>query len=579
MAKMIPSDRREFHNSKGEERVFYALRALPEDVTVIHSFRWLHPGSMRVVKGQFPAQGEGDFVIFDRSQGVMVIEVKGGDIWCKAGQWYQRNRKTGKVEFIYPEEQASNTAYRIVEEVKARIPEARALLVCHAVWFPDGAVERSSLPMNCPSEIVFDAEDVARPGPAIGKAFAYWRKALPEFGGISHETAPKVLGALAPTLSMVRSVRQTLDEREEELVQFTREQAGVVDYLDEQVHAAIHGAAGTGKTLVALAKACRLASPNEPVLFLCYNSALKEYLQRNHAQPNVHFATFDGLVRELIGPGGTLEDAEDAFVAHLLEDRDVPYTHVIIDEGQDFESDWLEALSYKFRDGAFYVFYDRHQFIQRGDPKWLDDVSCRLVLTRNCRNTDAVARVAYRAAGIAVAPTLGVSGPKPSIHLIANDAEAIRIASQLLDAAVQKSKLPPREIAVLSLETLPDDSPWRSLRVAGAALQDRPGQGQATLTTVRKFKGLEAALVMIMDADFRKAGDADWRRRLYVACSRARHAVHIFTTTPESDLGDATKAFAGTEKVRPSWRTLARLLGARLHEGEIDDPFKEPGAR
>jgi hypothetical protein len=33
MAKMIPSDRREFHGSKGEERAFLALRSLPEDVT------------------------------------------------------------------------------------------------------------------------------------------------------------------------------------------------------------------------------------------------------------------------------------------------------------------------------------------------------------------------------------------------------------------------------------------------------------------------------------------------------------------------------------------------------------------
>ena len=41
-------------------------------------------------------------------------------------------------------------------------------------------------------------------------------------------------------------------------------------------------------------------------------------------------------------------------------------------------------------------------------------------------------------------------------------------------------------------------------------------------------------------------------------------------------LGDAIRALAGTEKVRPSFRALARQLGARIG-GASDDPFNEPG--
>ena len=133
--------------------------------------------------------------------------------------------------------------------------------------------------MNCPSEIVLDAEDIVRPSQAINRVFTYWRKALPGRRPIPREKATSVVEALAPTFSLVRSVRQALDEREAELVQLTHEQARVVQYLDEQTHAAVHGAAGTGKTMVALEKARRLASQIAPVLFLCYNLALKEYLQ------------------------------------------------------------------------------------------------------------------------------------------------------------------------------------------------------------------------------------------------------------------------------------------------------------
>jgi superfamily I DNA and RNA helicase len=89
---------------------------------------------------------------------------------------------------------------------------------------------------------------------------------------------------------------------------------------------------------------------------------------------------------------------------------------------------------------------------------------------------------------------------------------------------------------------------------------------------VRRFKGLEATLVIIVDVDFTRAVNEEWRRRLYVACSRARHAVHIVTITKEPDLGEALRAFAGTSKVRPSWRALSRHLGVRLAGGNLD-PF------
>ena len=44
-------------------------------------------------------------------------------------------------------------------------------------------------------------------------------------------------------------------------------------------HGLIAGATGTGKTVMAVEKAKRHADNGEKVLFLCYNSFLKDYLQ------------------------------------------------------------------------------------------------------------------------------------------------------------------------------------------------------------------------------------------------------------------------------------------------------------
>lgn len=578
MARMIPTVPRDFHGSQGEERVFRALRSMPDEIVVIHSFRWLHPGNARVLTRRLSAQGEGDFVLLDPARGVMVVEVKGGDVWCERGEWRQRNRKTSFEDVISPGTQASDTMYRIRLEVVEKVPAARDLLFCHAVWFPDGVIDRTNLPMSYHTDMTLDAEDVARPARAIQRAFGYWHSILPGRHGVGSATAKLVLDTLTPTLSIVRSVRQTFDEREERMVQLTREQARVIDFLDEQPHAAILGAAGTGKTLLAIEKARRLASPSNPVLFLCYNSALRQHLEAHHAQPSVRYLTFHGLARELMGRNEPLDRATQALIEHLADDAPIPYDHVIVDEGQDFDRDWLEFLRYRFRDTAFYVFYDRYQAIQgEADTRWLDEISCRLVLTRNCRNTDPIARVAYRAGGLKITPALGLDGPLPVLHCAADISETESIVSALIQEACTGHKIEPHEIAILTLETLNEGSPWRRDRIGGQRVAEKPQVDCVTVTTVRRFKGLEAALVIVVDVDFARAVHEDWRRRLYVACSRARHAVHIVTTTQESELGEALRALAGNEKVRVKWSSLARHLGVRLEGGHID-PFNKPRA-
>jgi hypothetical protein len=237
----------------------------------------------------------------------------------------------------------------------------------------------------------------------------------------------------------------------------------------------------------------------------------------------------------------------------------------------------LAALQLRFQNRAFYVFFDRYQLIQgEMDTRWLDEIPCRLVLTRNCRNTDPIAKLAYRAAGLAVGPTLGLAGPRPVLHVAAHSAEALKTVTSLVEIACIEHKVAPHEIAILTLETLDDRSAWRLTKIAGNPVMDQPELGHVTISTVRRFKGLEASLVIVVDVDFSRGAQDEWRRRLYVACSRARHAVHIITTTEETQIRDAVRAFAGTEKTRASWRALARQLAVRFAEGGGLDPFNEP---
>ena len=119
-------------------------------------------------------------MLLDPTRGVMVVEVKGGEVWCERGEWRQRNRKTGYVEVIFPETQASDTMHRIRLDVVKKVPPAANLLFCHAVWFPDGTVDRMlRLPMNYHPAMTLDAEDTAHAAAAIQRAFDYWHAVLP----------------------------------------------------------------------------------------------------------------------------------------------------------------------------------------------------------------------------------------------------------------------------------------------------------------------------------------------------------------------------------------------------------------
>ena len=79
MAVFIPSVKPEdFNNSYGEMQVYEALRTLNNQYTVFYSLSWIGVNNKRTV-------GEADFVIAHPKKGILVIEVKSGEIEYKNG--------------------------------------------------------------------------------------------------------------------------------------------------------------------------------------------------------------------------------------------------------------------------------------------------------------------------------------------------------------------------------------------------------------------------------------------------------------------------------------------------------------
>ena len=93
MAKMIPryNSDIEFNNSVAEKIVYDSLNELSEDYIIFHSIEWQDKNKYNNIYF-----GEADFTVYIAGRGIIVIEVKGGDIYFSDGHIIQTNRFTGE---------------------------------------------------------------------------------------------------------------------------------------------------------------------------------------------------------------------------------------------------------------------------------------------------------------------------------------------------------------------------------------------------------------------------------------------------------------------------------------------------
>lgn len=566
MARMIPAEPRSFHGSTAEEDVFAALRSLAPDVTVFHSVHWVREGP---TAGR--PMGEADFVVLDPRWGLLFLEVKGGRIRLEAGQWQQLCAGAGWKP-IDPEEQARHSMHTLRRRITARLPSGDRCPCAHAVWFPHVEAPRVGLPPNLAPAMLLDERSLRAPAAAVQATFEHWG-----FGEarLSEAGRRRVLDVLAPTLDLAPTLQAECDARERRFVQLTEEQARILDFLEAQRVATIAGAAGTGKTLLAMEKARRLGADGGRVAFLCYNATLRSVLQRAAPSSGVDYHTFHSLGRRFAGQENEPFAAQaQAFLEYLAgDDNDWPYEHVVIDEGQDFESDWIQWLKYRTR-GTFYVFYDRHQLVQQARlPAWIEEAECRLTLHRNCRNTTQIARMAWRTGNLppARAPD-SVDGPRPVLHEYAGREALVRRVRDLV-VRLRREGLAPEDIAILSLLGTSQAALAAVPHLAEIPLAEEPRAGAICRTTVRKFKGLEAKVVVLTDVDFAQLVAPEMRRLLYVGCSRARHALHLFVpTVDDGQVAALLQILAPDRRLLASRRMLAEQLAAEWEAQDAAQP-------
>ena len=544
MARMFPALKSVLNEKTplAERLVYEALEQLPNEYIVFHSVQW----TKQYQRKNFVWK-ENDFVIFHPRYGIIVMEIKGGIITCKDGVFYQQNQVTQEIKQIpegsdpYTQAKEGMFYYRAVfERFKERLP----FMV--AVWFPGCKITADThLPSNY-EEIryaILDSEDLqAVSGKTMEQNLRniYKHYGTGNYIDLTDDEVRYIVDTIAPDFHLIPSPSIIKVDLDRQFIRLSNEQNGLLDYIGEQNFAAIQGAAGTGKTVVAKEAARRFADEGRQVLFLCFNSFLYEHLRDDCAHENVTYLNIHALAARYTTED-ILQENNRVRAIQSIEPDEFEYDDIIIDEAQDLNNAEVMHLKMvaELKEGHFYAFYDKNQIVLKDDiPQWIHDAECKLILTRNCRNTYEIACTAYNVIDAEVNQKLNsISGVKPSICFADSDQSAEARLEKLLRWYMNdENGYHENEITILSLHSESRSFLNGKSRIGSIPfVRERDGR-HIFMTTARKFKGLEGKVIIIIDID-EDSFSSDQRKRIfYVACSRATHRLSLLVSANQEQM-------------------------------------------
>ncbi|MFQ5642319.1 MAG: DEAD/DEAH box helicase [Thiogranum sp.] len=341
----------------------------------------------------------------------------------------------------------------------------------------------------------------------------------------------------------------------------------------------IHGVAGSGKTMILGFRALQLAQTmTKPVLVLCFNVSLAANLRRyvrekkiEHKVQVYHFHDWCGQQIKTYHCDIPENDApffERQVMAVIsgVEKSQIPraqYGAVLIDEGHDFEPEWLQLITQMVdpETDALLLLYDDAQSIYKKHSSLdfsLSSVGIKArgrttILKLNYRNTREILEFACKFSREfisaeesdedhipVIAPeSAGDSGPAPVFRLFEQQSEELDYITRCVSTWLRKGHAP-NEIAIL----VPGNNIAEVIaeRLAKAGIANlcmvgkrnkaayNPGQPLVTVLTIHSSKGLEFGTVILAGVDriqYTAKGLVDQVRLMYVGMTRAKNQLLI----------------------------------------------------
>jgi hypothetical protein len=580
MAQMLPAKFPADGQSEAEHDVFNMLAT-----QLSHEWTCLH--SLGLAAHRRKVWAEIDFVLVG-PPGVFCLEVKGGRVSRGDGVWTFRNRhgrENTKTEG--PFEQVGAAAGALRGFFRSEKRELLNSIVGYGVVMPD--VPCTMRGPDVDPEVVTDQTTIGRGmNRFVEQLNQVWSERFR--GRTGREPRPLeradrdlVVSLLRGDFDLVPSLPTRLGWAKRELIRLTDEQSALLARLDENPRVLVRGAAGTGKTVIALEEAARAARSGTRVLYLCFNRLLAASAQAG-VPTGVAVSTLHSLMASLIREAGLESELPDADERDLYElffpvltlqaltapGAPEPFELLVVDEGQDVlldnYLDVLDALLFGgLREGRWRMFYDANQNLFDGvsAPGMERILACnptRFPLSVNCRNTEQVAQATAMFSGCEGLSST-IQGPKVDTLWYRDKADQRRQASRCVGRLLSRG-VPPSDIVVLSTKTLKNSSlaqGWQGdlgARLADLTAGPVNDDGAVRFSTIGAFKGLEADAVVLLDA---VSTERSSRYLAYVGASRARLLLTV--------LLDASQ----TEEVAARYKEFGEAAAAQALAGTFPD--------
>ena len=349
----------------------------------------------------------------------------------------------------------------------------------------------------------------------------------------------------------------------------------------------IRGVAGSGKTIILASRAKMLSkqNPDWKILILCYNISLSNAIQQMiHHMLNEPEDLFD------FDPNAKSVQNENIIVRNFhswlkndlrIREQQLPdiieklerneailptYDAVLIDEGQDFEADWLRLVSLLINADtqSLLLVEDRAQTIYQRKRSYLQDTGLSFqgrskVLSINYRNTQQIVKFAWEfyrkhsmfknkvvnreLEGEIIAPqSTKRRGPEPGIVKAANFFEEMRIVARSIKKLHMEKKVPLEDILILYRVKRTHKYPIidiikRSLKDEGlpyfwitendvSKRSYAKDDGKVKISTIDSSKGLDFRAVFIVNVDSMPFPLEENKERevslLYIGMTRAK---------------------------------------------------------
>ena len=510
---ILPRQIRENSLRAAEVKIYDLLAGtLGNEWVVFYSRPWLG-----ITPSGEERDGECDFVVMHPARGYLTLEVKGGAISYDpvTDQWRSIDRNSIRHKIKNPLKQAVASKHQLLRQVKTQNSwPGRFVRQRHGVVFPDTETPPHNLGADGRREIFCCRDELPN--------IAGWITGRLS-GGTEEALGPDGIRAFEELLASPFLLRvplgHYLDDDEQAIAALTPQQYHILDSVGHLNRVAAGGGAGTGKTIVAMEDAARLARRKLKTALICHSEPLAAHLRERMSQivPEVSVWSLMGLCVELtrlagvpyVAASGIEQGVEDLLQAVRINPS-IRFDAIIVDEAQDFRPHWWVAIEEMLNDPLaswLHAYFDTNQSIYGDLAREL--ASFRIVpihLTRNLRNTRCIHEAASRFyKGIPIT----ADGPEGMrVEWVECNAEGIATVST--DAAMRlvDEKVSPEDIVILAAED-------RML----AKIRNRSGFPEGVFVSrIRDFKGLEHKAVIL--AATREL--ADEAELAYVSLSRPR---------------------------------------------------------